>query len=364
MSLFNHLNNIDDPRSDTNKRHDLVDVIFLTLTAVLSGAEGWKAIQMFGETQLDWLRQYRAFEQGIPRRHCIANIIKALDTTLLLQAVFGWINERREYEGKPIIALDGKTMRGAWSKDVNKALHVISAFDVGRGIALYQDCTDSKGKEAEVTRHVLDALELKGAIVTMDALHCQADTMTEVVKGKGDFVIQLKGNQPNLQQHVQSEFSAHYDAPELNSFEQTNKGHGRTERRHVMVLEAALPNELKKKWPHIRTLIEVACERTTEQGTTCASRWYVSSMASDAEEMTGIIRGHWAIENSLHWVLDVTFREDALKVSDPTGAKHLALFNRACLGLVKQHQGLQDSMAGKRRRAAWSAEFRTELVFG
>lgn len=365
MGLFEQLDNIDDPRSDTNKQHNLVDVIFLTLAAVLSGADGWKSIQDFGDLQLAWLRQYRPFANGIPRRHCIANIIKALDSQLLLQAVLGWINERREQEGKPVIALDGKTMRGAWSEDVSKALHVVSAFDVGRGIALYQECTDSKGKEVEITRKVIDALALDGAIVTLDALHCQTETMAGIVKGKGDFVIQLKGNQPSLLEQVQASFASHYDDARLDTFEQSNQGHGRSERRTIMRLDAALPTELKKKWPHIRSLIEVVSERKTEQGTSYVSRWYVSSLHStDAEELAGIVRGHWAIENNLHWILDVTFREDSLKLSDPTGAKHFALFNRVCLSIIKQHQGKKDSMAAKRRGAAWNGDFRAELLFG
>ncbi|WP_188503296.1 ISAs1 family transposase, partial [Lacimicrobium alkaliphilum] len=354
-----------DPRSDTNKQHNLVDVVFLVLSAVLSGADGWKAIQDFGDLQLAWLRQYRPFTKGIPRRHCIANIIKALDSQLLLQAVFGWINERREQEGKPVIAMDGKTMRGAWSGDVTKALHVISAFDVGRGIALYQECTDSKGKEVEVARQIIDALALDGAIVTLDALHCQTETMSGIAKGKGDFVIQLKGNQPGLLEHVQSCFAEHYDDARLDTYEQGNQGHGRSEQRTIMRLEADLPKALRKKWPHIHTVIEVVSERTTEQGTSYVSRWYVSSLRdTSAEELAGIIRGHWAIENNLHWVLDVAFREDSLKVSDPTGAKHLALFNRAGLSIIKQHRGKKDSIAAKRRGASWSGEFRAELLFG
>ncbi len=364
MSLITHLENITDHRHDINLKHNLVDVIFLTLSAVLSGATGWKFIQEFGDSQLTWLRLHREFEHGIPRRHCIANIIKALDTDVLLQAVFGWINERREHEGKKVIALDGKTMRGAWRKDCSQALHVVSAFDVGRGIALYQDTSNSKGTEGEVARQVIDAMALENAIVTLDALHCQTPTMEKVVKGKGDFVIQLKGNQPNLSEYVQDCFARQYDNPELATFEQVNSGHGRQERRTVMQLDANLPKELKQKWPHIRSIIEVASERTVKKVNACSSRWYVSSLPINAEQAANIVRDHWAVENQLHWVLDVVFREDELKIIDPTGAAHIALFNRACLGVIKQHEGKKDSMAAKRRAAAWSSDFRTELLFG
>lgn len=362
--LFHYLETIPDPRADINKKHNLIDVVFLTLCAVLSGASGWKSIQEFGEEQLDWLREYRAFENGIPRRHCIANIIKALESDLLIQAVFSWINQRREKEGKSIIALDGKTMRRAWDDDIQKALHVVSAFDVGKGITLFQGDSDKKGKEAEVTRKIFDTLTLDNAIVTLDALHCQIATMKKIISKKGDFVIQLKKNQPRLLEAVQSAFSDHYEDPELATFEQKNKGHGRKECRRVMQIDADLTPDLRKKWPHIKTLIEVAVERTVGGATSCSSRWYVSSLPVDVELVSGIVREHWSIENNLHWVLDVVFREDELNVSDPDGARHLAMFNRAALSVLKQHTGKKDSMAGKRRRAAWSPSFRSELLFG
>ncbi len=234
MTLIERLNIIPDFRTDINLKHDLVDVVFLALSAVLSGADGWKSIQEFGDSQLDWLRQHREFANGIPRRHCIANIIKALDTDVLIQAVFGWVNEKREQTGKQIISLDGKTLRGAWKGSSSEALHVVSALDVGSGIALYQDSSNSKGHEGEVAKRVIDALALDNAVVTLDALHCQTETMATVVKQKGDFVIQVKGNQPNLLEHVKERFSAHYDDAELETFEQQNKGHGRREKRTVM----------------------------------------------------------------------------------------------------------------------------------
>ena len=131
-----------------------------------------------------------------------------------------------------------------------------------------------------------------------------------------------------------------------------------------MQMKAELPEELQTKWPHIRSIIEVASERQQGGQTSYHSRWYASSLTADAEQFATIIREHWSVENQLHWVLDVAFREDQLKISDPDGAAHIALFNRACLNLLKQHQGKKDSIAGKRRRAAWSGKFRTELLFG
>ncbi|TCN76283.1 ISAs1 family transposase [Shewanella fodinae] len=364
MTLLKHLEIITDPRKDINIKHNLIDVVFLTLSASLSGATGWKSIEQFGTHQLDWLRLYRPFEHGIPRRHCIANIIKSLDSELLLQAIFGWLNDKRQLTGKPIIALDGKTMRRAWADDIHKELHVVSAFDVKTGMALYLDAADKKGHEAAVARDIIDALALDNAVVTLDALHCQKTTMSKIIGKNGDFVIQIKGNQPTLLEAVKAEFATRYDSPELAMFEQTNTGHGRKERRRVMQIAGHLLPELSEKWPHIKTLIEVASERTVGAKTACSSHWYASSLPVNAAELADIIREHWAIENQLHWVLDVVFREDELNVSDPDGAKHLALFNRAALSVIKQHRGKKDSLVGKRQSAAWAPNFRSELLFG
>jgi predicted transposase YbfD/YdcC len=342
----------------------LIDVVFLTFAAVLSGASGWKSIQEFGDAQLDWLRQYRDFANGMPRRHCIANIIKALDTDALIQALFGWINSRREQEGKAIIALDGKTLRRTWDEDVHKALHVVSAYDVGAGVALYQQAANSKGKEGELARNIIDMLALDNCIVTMDALHCQTETLKRIVGRKGDYVVQVKANQRNLSRAIRQAFEEAYGTEGLEEYVERSQGHGRKEQRTVMQLPATvLPDPLQSRWPSVCSLIEVASERSADRETHCDSRWYISSLPLDAKQAAGAIRQHWGIE-SMHWILDVVFREDELSISDPDGAAHVALFNRVALSLIKQHQGKKDSLAGKRRRAAWSPEFRSELIFG
>ncbi|MGY8899431.1 MAG: ISAs1 family transposase [Paraglaciecola sp.] len=365
MSIISHLEQIEDPRTDINVKHDLIDVMFLTLSAVLSGADGWKSIQEFGEMQLDWLRLHRRFDNGIPRRHCIANIIKALDTEALIKALIDWINSRREASNKPHIAIDGKVLRGSWSGSVQRALNVVSAYDVENGLALYQQSSDSKGKEGQIARDIIDMLALKDSIVTLDALHCQRDTLDLIRQRKCDFIVQVKANQGKLHKAVKAHFEAHYEdmqASEEN--EGINAGHGREESRITMQLPITLSNELREKWPHVKTVIEVARGRKTKNDTSYTSHFYVSSLDMASELVARAIRDHWHIENRLHWVLDVVFREDEMKVSDPDGATHMALFNRVCLNIIRQHQGKKDSMAAKRRGAAWNGEFRSELLFG
>lgn len=362
MNIFNYLEEIPDPRADINLKHNLLDVLFLVLAAVLSGARGWKEIQVFGDAQLEWLQKYRSFENGIPRRHCIANIISMLDTDLLVQALLSWVNERRQASGKSIVAIDGKTMRRTWSDNIHEALHVVSAYDVGNGLTLYQQASDSKGKERKIAREIIDMLALKGCVVTLDALHCQKETLNRVIAQQGDFVVQLKANQENLYQYVKEAFSQQYDNPELAEYVEKSSGHGRQEVRRVMQINAALPSELKQKWPHIKSLIEIGSERTVNGQTSCDARWYLSSLPVEPKEAAHIVRSHWGIE-SMHWILDVVFREDEVSISDAAGAAHIALMNRVALSLLKKN-AFKDSIASKRIRAGWSNDFRTEVLFG
>ena len=300
MNIFNCLSVIQDPRKDVNIKHNLFDVLFLVLAAVLSGAHGWKDIQVFCDAQLEWLRKYRTFENGIPRRHCIAKIISMLDTDLLVQALLGWINDRSQLDRKPVVAIDGKTMKRAWGDDIYKALHVVTAYDVKNGITLYQKASDCKGKEREIARNIIDMLSLKGCVVTMDALHCQKETMAQIVKQRGDFVIQLKANQGKLFQYVQQAFAARYNDPQLPEYVEKSKGHGRIEVRRVVQIGAILPAELSRQWPHIKSLIEIGNERTLDGKTSCDARWYLSSLEVEPESIAHIIRSHWGIENQLH----------------------------------------------------------------
>lgn len=365
MTLFERLSRIPDPRADINVKHDLVDVVFLVFSAVLSGATGWKSIQEFGDSQLDWLRQYRQFENGIPKRHCIANIISMLDSDALLEALFEWLNVERSRAEKSVLAIDGKTLRGTKTDGSKSFLHVVNAYDVESGLMLYQQADKSKGKEVSLSRDVLDALILKNAIVTLDSLHCLAPTMAQIVKKNGDFTIQLKKNQLKLFEHVTQAFAEVYEQPDgMTECVQENQGHGRKEWRNIMQIDANLPPELKEKWPHIKTFIEVASERSSNGKGTRDSRWYVSSLELDVELAARTVREHWSVENQLHWVLDVVFREDELRVKDPDGASHLAAFNRAALNAIKQDISEKDSLAAKRRKSGWSGEYRSKIIFG
>ncbi len=238
---------------------------------------------------------------------------------------------------------------------------MVTAYDVENGITLYQKASDSKDNEREIARNIIEMLSLKGCVVTMDALHCQKETMTQIVKQQGDFVVQLKANQGKLFQHVQQAFAAHYDDPQLSEYIEKSKGHGRSEVRRVRQISATLPAELREQWPHIKSFIEIGSEREVNSKISCDARWYLSSLDVSPRNVAHIIRSHWGIENQLHWVLDVAFREDELSINDATGAAHVALINRGTLALLKQNKS-KDSTRSKRNRAGWNSVIRDQLL--
>jgi predicted transposase YbfD/YdcC len=366
MSLFDHLKLIEDPRSYINLEHNLVDIIFLVLAATASGCHGWLEIEEFGHEHLSWLQKHRPFAKGIPTRHSIARIIKAIDVEMMVLALFRWTNSLRASAGKPLIAIDGKTLRGAVNQNgTEQALHLVSAFDTEQGLVLYQQDTKTKGSEVATVRELLHMLDIQDAVLTFDALHCNKETLAQIVKRKGDYVVQVKGNQPTLRKTIEALFQPHWEtnAIDIPMFEESNKGHGREERRTTFQIPALLPKELAKQWSSVKSLIAVERERKRNGTTTIDTHYYLSSLDIEVELAARAVRQHWHIENQQHWVLDVTFKEDMSRIGDRDNAKKMALFRRIVLNLLQQHP-LKVSKPSKMRKAAWNGDFRSELFFG
>lgn len=198
MNLIEHLTLVEETRSDINQKHDLVDVIFLVISAIMAGAEGWRDIETYGDSKQDWLKQYRPFTNGIPRRHTIARILRTVVAESLLEALLNWVNERRSHTGKPVVAFDGKVLRGSYRNDSKNALQMVTACDADNGLVLSQKPTATKNGEISVVQQMLDVLNLKGSVITLDALHCQRETLEKISARKAHVAVQVKKNQPKL----------------------------------------------------------------------------------------------------------------------------------------------------------------------
>jgi predicted transposase YbfD/YdcC len=371
MSFLELCENIEDNRTDINKHYDLLDIIFLTMSAVLSGAKGWKAIYIFGVAQLEWLREYREFANGIPTRHSIGRIIRGVKSESLLECFEQWVNTIRVEGEREQIAFDGKVISGSGNGSSLNPLQLMSAMVVDSGLILYQQEVSDKTNEIPVMQAMLQRLSVKGAIITADAMHCQTKT-AEIIRAEGaDYMLQVKDNQRNLHKEISAFFHKTYrddpQALETGYYQEIDKAHGRINERYYRLLPITDWMTGMELWQDIQSVVEVTRKRTFKkkgkEQTEQEVSYYISSLGEDVKEAARAIRNHWAIENSQHWVLDVTFREDESQIYAEDGAKSMALFRRALLNLIKAHP-LKDSVAGKMMRAGWDSKFRADILFG
>jgi len=367
MSFINHFNTLEDTRSHINKKHDLLDVIFLTVVAIISGAEGWKDIKQFGDSKLTWLRKFRAFENGIPVDDTIARIISRLEPEALLTCFVAWVNELRESNSQSVIAFDGKTLRHSFDGDRKTAIHSVSAYAVDQGLILAQCKSKSKKNEVSTVMELIELLELKGSIITADAMHCLKKVTTAITKKKGDYVLQVKNNQSKLS----NEIKAYYHKERRDNaafvkqctYETINDGHGRIEQRTYTQLPVNDWLEQRKGWANFNSIIEVVRQRFIGEKSSEETAYYISSLAVAPEQAAKSIRQHWGIENSAHWVLDMTFKEDESRIRRGDAPENMATFRRFAMNLARLSP-IKDSIKGKLKQAAWSDEVREILIFG
>lgn len=283
----------------------------------------------------------------------------------MLEALLNWVNESREHHGKPIIAFDGKVLRGSYRNERKNALQLVTAYDVENGLVMSQQPTATKNGEISVVRQMLDALNVKGAIITLDALHCQRDTLQKIADNKAHVVVQVKKNQPKLWNAVQSQFQAIFDAnKEKIVTEVTQEAHGRKEKRTVFQLKPKFSDELTERWPTIRSIIAVERHRTLKGKCTIDTSYYISSMSPRHKLLGHYIRQHWRIENSQHYILDVVFKEDESRIMLEGAVENIALFRRFVMNMLKQCHCGAPSQRSKLKKAGWNDGYRAQVFFG
>lgn len=365
--LLNAFSNIVDPRKDINIAYDLLDIIFITLVGVLSGAEGWAEIHQFAKEKEDWLKKYRVLAAGIPSEDTISRVIRAINPVALNQSFMAWVNSVREVSGQPLIAIDGKTLKLSRDGEKHNALHSITVWCQQTDLVLAEMKSVGKKNEQASVLEVLELLSLKGAIITVDAMNSQKKIAQKIVKEEGDYVFCIKDNHKKLKQEIQAYFhKIQRDEPSLlQCHEEIDVGHGRIEIRRCQSLTANKWITELEGWASVQTV--ALLERTridkktgTEQ---TEQQVYISSLANDAQKIASSVRQHWGVENKVHWLLDVVYREDDCRIRKGDGAKNMALMRRFCLNLAKLHPR-KASMKSKLKQAGWSDEFRDEILLG
>lgn len=364
MFLINCLKQVEETRSHINQSYPLLEVIFLVLTGIACGQESWTDIEDFGENNLDWLKQYLPFENGIPTRHNIARIMRTILPETLLDALVEWVNRQRKQEGKSILAIDGKEINGANKRRKDNPLSMVSAFDVEQGLVLYHRTCEGKGKEIEALKALVKSLDITGCIITADALHCQSATLQTIKDKNADALIQVKMNQPNLFSAVDDAFQAYWNqSTSLQvSLKIENQGHGRKEVRTVYQITSDLEGELKEKWPMVESYIAVIRDRTVNNITSHETAYFISTAVLELELAARATRKHWHTENQQHWVLDVVFREDKQTMYAEGSTENMAFFRRFVLNMLRCNQK-KLSMPRKMNKAAFDSEYRHELLF-
>jgi predicted transposase YbfD/YdcC len=361
LSIMEHFENLPDPRREHNKEHKLIDIIALSLCGVLAGCEAFTEIEQFGEHKESFFRQFLELSNGIPSHDTIGRVFQLLDPKAFEQCCLAWVGALQKNFNDTSIAIDGKTLRRSFDHAEGlRPLHVLSVWCGEHNLILGQTAVDVKGNEINALPETIEKLNIEGATVSIDAAGCQRAIASVIREKKADYVLALKGNQGHLYDDVRSFFEACLSkefAGVDHSFHETHdEGHGRKEHRRYYVVEVPLDIRNVSLWRDLRTIAMVVSEVTQSGKTTREQRYYIGSLPCDATRMARAIRSHWSVENNLHWVLDVVFREDDSRIRKGNAAENMAMLRRLTLSLLKQDKS-KGSLRTKRKKAGWDDDF-------
>jgi predicted transposase YbfD/YdcC len=368
-SIRPYFESLPDPRDTRNRKHLLGDIIVIAVCALVCGCDGPTAIHRWASTRREWLQQFLPLPNGIPSRDCIRRVLIALKPEAFQACFRDWIAHavRTEDDGPArLVAIDGKTCRGSHDEAHGLGpLHIVSAWATEDGIALGQVATEEKSNEITAIPQLVQQLELTDTIVTIDAMGCQKDIAREIVDAGGDFVIAVKDNQPKLREaitgYVLEQLEADLKDLRYRTHETTDRGHGRVDERSYFVTKVPPDFAVAAEWPWVKAIgYAVRITRHADGTETDDVRYFVLSRYLSGKRFAQAVRNHWAIE-SMHWVLDVTFREDDSRTRERTLANNLSWLRRFAVTLLKRHP-IKDSIRGKMIRALMSTAFLTEVL--
>jgi predicted transposase YbfD/YdcC len=374
-SISEHFASLTDPRVERCKVHPLVEIVTIALCGIICGADDWVAIEAFGQEKEAWLRTFLALPGGIPSHDTFGRVFARLDPDEFRNCFLAWVRAVVGEVGDQVVAVDGKTLRGSHDRSAGKqALHLVSAWATASGLVLGQVATDAKSNEITAIPTLLRLLALEGATVTIDALGCQTAIATQIVEQGADYVLALKDNHPALRERVRLAFADARAAAgttlplaDLTPAVAHDRAHGRVEARRCLAIGD--PTYLAYvdptgAWANLRSIILIESTRRVGATVTTEARHYLSSLPADAALLAATIRSHWQIENRLHWILDVTFREDHSRVRDGHAPENLALLRHFALNLLRHDRSVRGSVATKRLRAALNDHYLRSLLAG
>jgi predicted transposase YbfD/YdcC len=355
-----------DPRVERTREHLLEEILLLTIAAILSGCNGWNEIEDYAHSKRDWLQSFLTLPGGIPSHDTFNRVFSALDPEELEQGFIAWVSSIAKLTAGEVVAIDGKTLRGASEPskkgpDKRAIVHMVSAWANSNNLVLGQRRVDEKSNEITAIPKLLDALELSGTVVTIDAMGCQRAIAEKIISKKADYILAVKENQGHLLEEIKDSFqmlSADAVAEEI------DYGHGRIEQRRCSVIADLSLLGKVAEWASLKGLVRIESERCQKAtgATETEIRYYITSLEADAGRLNRAIRQHWGIENKLHWVLDVGFSEDLDRKRAGNAAQNFSVLNRIALNLLKQDRSSKRGVHGKRLKAGWDNEYLLRLL--
>ncbi len=365
-SIKTQFANITDPRK-LNKRHQFIDIITIAICAVVCGANCWEHIEVFGQSKLDWFKDFLQLPHGIPSHDTFARVLARIDPDEFQQSFMNWVQAICRLSHGQVIAVDGKTLRRSHDKSNGKsAIHMVSAWASANGIVLGQIKTDEKSNEITAIPELIKTLEIEGCIVTIDAMGCQKNIAKTIIDKGADYVLALKDNQSTLHDNVKL-FFQHYVKTDINNaafefYQTTDGGHGRVGIRRYWSTSDINWLQGKEAWKNINIIGMVERERHVGDDISIETSYYISSIENDAKRFSHAVRSHWGIENSLHWVLDVSFREDESRIRKDNGPQNFAVLRHMALNLLKRETSLKKSIKSKQLRAGWDNHYLAKVL--
>lgn len=371
IDLRAHFAVLSDPRVARTKKHLLSDILFIAICTIACDGEGFTDMEVFGRAKEEWLRKYLELPGGIPSHDTFGRVFSIIDPEAFTECFVNWTQAIHTATAGEVVALDGKTVRHSFDTATGKsALHLVSAWASENGLALGQVKVDDKSNEITAIPKLLEMIDVKGRIITTDAMGCQKDIVKRIIDKNGDYVLCLKGNQESLHDEVKFFFeecrAADFKDVDHSYFDSVEKDHGRIEIRRCWVVEddAIRWLERQDQWPGLKSIAAIEGKRRIGNKTTIETRYFISSLAGRASKVMSAAREHWAIENSLHHVLDVTFNEDASRIRRDNAPENLTILRKIVINLVKKQKNTKASIRGKLKRAAWDNSYLETILVG
>ena len=371
VSIASHFSELPDPRTDTRRiRHQLMDMLVIAISAVICGADSWVAVESFGHAKFKWLSRLLKLPNGIPSHDTFSRVFGLLDSVVFERCFINWIKQVIEVTDGQVVAVDGKHLRRSYDTATDRgAIRLVSAWAASQSVTLGQLKVADHSNEIPAIPPLLEVLAISGCIVTTDAMGCHPRIAQQIVDADADYVLALKANQGQLHEDVNLLFDGILDnrLPDVQTdTAQTIDGdHGRIETRTaISIADPALIAPLRgsQTFVNLNSVVKVTAQREHNGQTTIKSRYYISSLPGDADQLLNVIRTHWSIENSCHWVLDVAFDEDGCRIRKNNGSQNFAILRRLALNLLKAESTAKVGVATKRLKAAWDTDYLTTVL--